>query len=110
MKVLDTSGRVLRINAPEWYHLPAFVEMINRPVARVATFHDRGSPAGEYSDVFLPFEIFQSDFDAMGNSLWSGDGSDIFHADDLNSVAIDLIRVARECGILYGVAWISNLH
>ena len=109
MNVLASSGRVLQLNAPEWFRIPAFVEMINRAKCRVATFHEQGTLPGEYSDVFLPFDTIQVGVDSMGNEVWRGDGSDIFHIDDLHSLAADLVRVARNCGIERGIAWICNL-
>lgn len=114
MELLATSGRVLQINAPEWFAIPAFVEMINRGSQpeieqRVATYHNHGSAPGEYSDVFLPFDVFPVGTDAMGNELWNGDGSEIFHSDGLHEVAKEIVLTARKSGIDHGIVWITNL-
>jgi hypothetical protein len=109
MEILATSGHVLRINAPEWFALPAFVKMINRDKRSIATFHDRGALPSEYSDVFLPFETFRAGIDAEGHDLWRGDGSDVFHSEDLMLIGEGIIRIARNAGVEHGVAWISNL-
>lgn len=85
-------GRTLRLNVPEWYQRPDFLAWLNEPGR--ATWHKRGEPATEYSDVFFTFDHEEgSDFDLlMPEDIWTA-----------------ICKQAEIHGFSYGVVWISNV-
>jgi hypothetical protein len=114
MKVLDTSGQVLRINAPEWFELPAFrsfLENGTRPglQQRLATFHRHGDSPNSWSDVFVPFHAYPVSISDDGREVWDAEGSDIFGTDELDEICHEIVLAAQQSQITHGIAWISNL-
>jgi hypothetical protein len=114
MKVLDTTGQVLRINAPEWFQLPAFRALLERGTQpqqkqRLATFHRNGDAANAWSDVFVPFEAYPLRVNSDGREIWDAEGSDISGVEDLDQVWQAIVAAAQEHRISHGVIWISNL-
>jgi hypothetical protein len=114
MRVLATNGRVLRINAPEWFLLSAFRELLDRGThadqrQRLATFHRHGDVPNEFSDIFIPFDAFPIGLDDWGRELWRGEGSDLFDAEGLEEVSNAIVTAAQQHQINHGIVWISNL-
>lgn len=48
-----TTYTTYRVNKPEWFQNPEFVALLNDPNSTIATWHVKGQPVGEYSDVLL---------------------------------------------------------
>ena len=43
----------IRVNAPEFYKDPAFLEWLNDPETQVFTWHKKGDAPNEYSDIMV---------------------------------------------------------
>lgn len=114
MKIENSTGKVLRINAPEWFQLPSFQAFLNKRThphqkVRVATYHRYGDPPNSWSDVFVPFEIYPIGTDRSRAEIWNGDGSDISQDEALEDVWNAIVQAAKDQGITHGIVWISNL-
>lgn len=114
MQVEKSMGRVLRINAPEWFQLPAFRAFLDRRThpqqdVRVATFHRYGDPPNSWSDVFVPFEVYPVGVNASGEEIWNGDGSDISQDEGLEAIWNAIVEAAKKQEITHGIVWISNI-
>ena len=105
MIVQTTSTKCLKINAPEIFTRPDFIDWLNGrrqfpgETTQVATWHTGGNP-NEYSDVFIYYyEDAGGDFDASDDS---GYGLPI-------EVREQLTRVCRIAAFSEGVLWLTNL-
>jgi len=113
MEVRYTTGKVLRINAPEWFELPAFRAFLNRGThpqqqQRIASFHRYGDEPSSWSDIFIPFEAYPVGIDDNGREIWEAEGSDIYGTEELNDIWQAITDVARDHQLRHGVIWISN--
>jgi len=93
MAVFKYVGRVLRIDASEWYQRKDFMDWLNsgKPIA---TWHRKGEVPGEYSDVFITFDHEEgSDRDSIPEDVWQ-----------------EICRIAREQHFEDGLVWIANLE
>lgn len=87
---------VVRINAPELYRDPEFVAWLNDPDHIQATWHRKGKPPGDYSDIFLTF------------SALNEDGSD---SDMPRHCWEQLCGWLRQAGVRQDcVVWLSNIQ
>lgn len=114
MKVLDTTGQVLRINAPEWFQLGAFRTFLERGTEpqqqhRLATFHRYSDAPNAWSDVFIPFEAYAIGVDDDGQEVWTAEGSDICGTEALDEIWRAIVVAAQEHQVRHGIVWISNL-
>jgi hypothetical protein len=114
MNVLDTSGQVLRIDAREWYQLPAFRALLERGTEpqqkqRLATFHRHGDAPGSWSDLFVPFHAYSVGVDTDGREVWDAEASDICGVDGLEEVWREIVAAAQHHHVSHGIIWISNL-
>jgi hypothetical protein len=93
MKILRPLVQCLRLNAPEWFERPEFLAILNSESA--ATWHVRGEPPNEMSDLFLTFDDYE--------------GSDIFGVPSCEDIWIQIVAAAEAMGMTDGVVWISNV-
>ncbi len=85
-------GKVLRIDARDWYRRKDFLAWLNSPKP-IATWHTKGKPVGEYSDVFFTFDHGEgSDRDSIPEDIWQ-----------------EICRMAAEHGVEDGLVWVANL-
>jgi hypothetical protein len=115
MEVLNTTGLVLRINAPEWFELPAFRLYLDRQTHpqqqhRLATFHRYGDPPNSWSDVFIPFEAYPIEGDVNGQQAWTAEGTDICESEELAEVWQAITDAAQRHQVTHGIVWISNIR
>jgi hypothetical protein len=85
----------LKINAPEFFRDVRFLAWLNNTIpgqTRPTTWHEPGSEAGEYSDVFINFD--------------HGCSADDQHLP--GDIFEQLCRIADEHGMTYGVFWVTN--
>jgi hypothetical protein len=87
----------LRINAPQWYQRQDFLDWLNQP--STATWHRKGEPPSEYSDVFVTI-------DGEEGSDANGVSPDSIPED----IWREIVEAARRLGIDYGIVWLSNVE
>ena len=69
MKVEYNHAPLLRINWPEVYEDPEFVEWLNNPENIHATWH-RGEEPNEYSDLFFTWDSVEGSDSDMPERYW----------------------------------------
>jgi len=85
-------GELIRINAPDFYRDPDFLRWLDHPDRHQATWHNKGTPPGEFSDLFFTYDQGEgSDSDMPGN-VW-----DFLHKE-----------LSRQ-GVTFALVWVSNL-
>ena len=89
----DHVGKVLRLNAPDWYERKDFLYWLNDLSKPTATWHISGEEPGEYSDVFVTFDHGEgSDADSIPEGIWE-----------------EIKKVAAEHCFDEGLVWITNI-
>jgi hypothetical protein len=91
-------GMCLRINAPEWFKRDDFAEWLSSD--KTATWHEKGTIPGEYSDVFVTIDGDE------GSDAWQGPSSDTIPKD----IWAEIVAAAKRLGINDGIVWISNVE
>lgn len=113
MRIIPSNGRILRIDAPEWFVLPAFrsaVEQGTSPAskARIATFHRHNAPFTESSDIFILFDAYES-IESDGTIRWTVESSDLLDEPGLELMYNTIVDVTRELNLRHGILWLSNV-
>lgn len=113
MQIVNDRRQVLRIDAPEWFAMPAFRAALERGTApnaraRLATYHRHDTSPNEYSDVFVPFEACSPDLSAR-HGEWTIDGADLLDEPGLERVRDAVTKVTHKLGISRGVLWLTNV-
>lgn len=111
--IVQDQREVLRIDAPEWFAMPAFREALDRgtlPSARrqIATFHRHGAMPNESSDVFILFEA-REEVESDDRTRWIVESSDLLDEPGLESLYKTVARITRERGIRRGMLWLTNV-
>lgn len=99
MRVERSYCEVVRIDAPEFFLDPAFLEWLNSGKRTMATWHPRGEEVGEYSDVFTWYDGGEgsdspmSSLDGMPEHIWK-----------------QLDEKLKGEGFTSGIVWITNVE
>ena len=56
VELIPNTMPIMRINSPEIFADSEFMKWLNDPETIVATWHKKGTDAGEYSDVFVTYD------------------------------------------------------
>lgn len=89
-----TPMKALKINKPEWFKNPDFVNWLNR--GGTATWHPLGERPNEYSDIFLVVDGSTRDGE------WAGSDDDMPTWDEL-------CEICKEENFDSGIVWITNI-
>lgn len=82
----------LKVNYPELFEHPTFITWLNDPKG-ATTWHQKGTEAGDYSDVFITYDHGDSgDSEYLEGEVWE-----------------KICDVADQNGLSYGIIWITNL-
>jgi hypothetical protein len=99
-EVLHTDGKVLRLNAPDWFAREDFVAWLNAP--STATWHRKGQDkVGEMADAFFTHCDGDGSDSPMPDS--SGIPDDIWQ--EICQLAVSHFGDDSEC-----LVWVSNLQ
>ena len=99
-EVYDTFGKVLRLNAPDWYKREDFMKWLDGPSS--ATWHRKGSPPGEMSDAFFTHDQREGS-DTPCEDPNMGLPEDVW--EEVCRLAEDVFGSDSEC-----LVWVSNLE
>lgn len=99
-EILYTNGKVLRLNAPQWYAREDFMQWLDGPAS--ATWHLKGSPACEGSDAFFTHDHREGS-DTPCENPRLGLPEDVW--DEVCRLAEDAFGTGAEC-----LVWVSNLE
>ena len=113
MRVISAEGRVVRIDAPEWFALDAFRNAVERDTSpeskrQIATFHRHGSAFNEFSDVFVVFDA-REELAPDGTTRWIVNASDLLDEPGLEAVYDSVASVTQQLGLRAGVLWLTNI-
>jgi len=86
---------LLRLNAPEFYQDPAFVAWLDDPAETQATWHRKGFPPNEYSDMFFTWDSGEGSNSDMPEHIW----------DKICDIVTEQYGPSGFC-----IVWLSNLE
>jgi hypothetical protein len=91
----DPTLTLVRVNAPEVYRDPAFVEWLNDTDTVQATWHKKGAPPSDFSDLFFTYDAGEGSNSDMPGHIWDK--------------ICDLIK-EHEGEMAYCLVWMTNLE
>ena len=90
---VDAGMQVVSIVAPQWYEREDFRQFIDDPTSRLATWHPKGKPPSEFSDVFVTYDDGEGSDSDMPAEIWE-----------------EICSICRQLHVKYGLVWIKNLE